>query len=145
MAAVGAMTTAQEDLPVLFRALSDPVRAVRVQAGRVLRGLFPPGSAELSDYEAYLVLNEDGPQGAHEYATWCVMHGQDDHALVLFARAVAWDPASTLARRNFAVTLAGAGRLQEAVEILGSAPVLDEELSRLLEVGRSELRSATVE
>ena len=98
--------------------LEDPVRAVRLEAIRALRSSLAPGSPALVDYEAWLALGADQPQGAFELATFRLEAGQPEAAIPLLERVVRWDPADRQASLALATSLEQAGRVAEALRAL---------------------------
>jgi predicted CXXCH cytochrome family protein len=101
--------------------LRDPVRAVRVEAGRGLRSHYDPDHPSVADFRALLALHMDQPATRAEYGAWLLDRDRAEEALVEQRLAVAWDPNAAAFRRAVAVTQATLGRTGEAIATLEAA------------------------
>lgn len=105
--------------------LSDPVRAVRVNAAWALRGSLASNTPAAEDLEHFLNFNADQPTGQVQLGAYALTQGRTNEALEHYARAVEWDPYSAPIRHEAAVVLSMLGRVEEAVAHLRRAVELD--------------------
>lgn len=110
--------------PDARRALSDPVRIVRRDAGWSLRRDLPPGHRAVQDAASAARHQSDQPPGAMKLATLAEEQGRAQEAESWYRRAVAWDPSGTVAKHDFALFLARNGRNTEALDMLRQAAEL---------------------
>lgn len=118
---------AKRRLAWLFPLLRDPVRAVRLEATRLLAavpaGAWPPAgrsgfSGNLEELRSVLNYQSDFPQGRHNLGALLADLGQPAAAETQYRLAIAFDPLFYPARMNLSVLLSGAGRNAEAGEQL---------------------------
>ncbi|RFC48064.1 MAG: Tetratricopeptide (TPR) repeat [Verrucomicrobia bacterium] len=111
----------------LSRMLVDPLRAVRVEAGRVLAGVPREGISEgalkaLNSAESeYVEMQEavaDVPESRLALAEFYLAKGEPGKAEACYRRAIVLDPLFVPARVNFAEFLFANGRLAEAEPVL---------------------------
>jgi len=116
-----AQSGSQPVLAALSARLSDPVRAVRVEAAWSLHHTVATNSTAGADLLAYLRHNGDQPAGALQMGVFHLDRG--DHAIALdyFRRAVSWDENSAPLHNALAVALSVEGKTTEAVEALRTA------------------------
>lgn len=124
-AALGHASQVPEHREALTGALLDPVRAIRVEAGRALRSVLGPGDARLEPYVGYLRHNADQPTALHEWGTWHFERGEPDLAVRILERASRMDPASAALHDSLAVALSAVGRPHEAASHLRTAVELE--------------------
>ena len=101
--------------------LSDPVRAVRVEAAWALRQTLDTNSIAGADLVTQLRHNFDQPAGAMQMGVFQLDRGNLTAALDYFRRAVNWDTNSAPLRHALAVGLSTAGNSVEALEQLQAA------------------------
>ena len=99
--------------------LKDPVRVVRHAAGwqlfpRILR--MPEGQGVVREMLETARLQGDQPTGAMQLAMLAAAAGNTREAELQYRRAISLDPLSAVARMDYAVFLARANRLQEALQ-----------------------------
>jgi tetratricopeptide (TPR) repeat protein len=121
-----------ESLPSEARAtalaplLADPLRAVRIEAARVLagaEGALPEAAREqwaaaAAEYQATLQYNADRPESNVALGTFEAARGNPEPSRAAFARALQLDPQFVPAYVNEADVLRAAGREQDALAIL---------------------------
>ncbi len=108
-------------LKALRARLTDPVRAVRIEAAWALHHSLDTNSQAGTDLLASLRHNADQPAGALQLGVWHMDRGELATALDCFRRAVNWDTNSAPPRHALAVALSAAGRSAEAVTELQAA------------------------
>ncbi|MGE4651122.1 MAG: tetratricopeptide repeat protein, partial [Myxococcota bacterium] len=124
--------------------LRDPVRAVRVEAARALRGDYDPEAPEVADLAQQITLHLDQPTARAELGTWLLERGRIPEAIPELERAVAWDPGSPGFYQALAIAQIRAGKvnaslatLEMAVDRLPEAPGLQFDLALVYaEMGR---------
>ncbi|MGB6223386.1 ammonia-forming cytochrome c nitrite reductase subunit c552 [Haloferula sp.] len=107
--------------PMLEKLLTDPIKAVRVEAAwSSLENLSidHPVFAEIS---AMADHQSDQPTGAMTMARLAVKRGDIPDAEKWFQRAAKWDPSSPVPRRDLAVFLSGIGRTGDSLQWLEEA------------------------
>lgn len=109
-------------LPIVRRALTDPVREVRVQATQELYSLerLPEKNAE--EWEAYLHANADRPQARMRLAEMALQAGDIAKAEKHLRQAIAFDQLNGQLYFDAAILLSRASRADRAFAILHSAP-----------------------
>ncbi len=105
----------------LRRRLTDPVRAVRVQAAWALRLEESAGGLAGAEWRHFLDLNADQPAGQFQQAGRAFARGDPTAAEAHLRKAVTWDPGSAAFRHELAIVLGALGRPQEAVAQLETA------------------------
>jgi Tfp pilus assembly protein PilF len=119
----------QERAPLIEPALLDPVRAVRLEAARVLTpvtGSSPGGvptalAAALAEYERVQLSLADTPNAHLNLGVIHASAGDRLRAAEDYRTALARDPAFTPASLNLATLLNELGRNPEAAEVLSNA------------------------
>ncbi len=122
--------------------LTDPVKAVRLQAAWAMRASLPAEAAAMKELSAVARHQSDQPSGAMKLAQLAMARGDAAQAEQWFARALKWDATSSVAHRDYAVFLAGLGRAEEALNAMKKAVELspqDASLRYLLALGQLEL------
>lgn len=109
----------------LQRALSDPVRAVRLAAAWALRHSVDLQSRAGRELVHMLDWSADQPGGQLQKGLWALAREDLPQALVHFQKAVAWDPHSAPLHHDLAVALSMAGRHHEALEHMQQAVRLE--------------------
>lgn len=109
--------------PPLRSLLDDPVRAVRVEAGRALRGEFDPEDPKMSDVSRQIALQLDQPAARAELGSWLLARGRVKEALPQLERAAAWDAGSPELRSALAIAQDRAGNPQASLATLRAAVV----------------------
>ena len=118
-----------ERLRLLVPRLNDPVRSVRMEAGRGLAdvppGLLSPVQSQLleqavSDYERAQRAQADLPPGRVNLALLYSAQGRMDRAIFEYRQAIDQDPAFVPPVANLAGLLDGLGRSEAAEEVLRS-------------------------
>jgi len=101
--------------------LTDPVRAVRVEAAWALHHTLGTNSPAGADLVASQRHNADQPGGVLQIGGWYLDRGELATAIEYFRRAVSWDTNSAPPYHALAVALSSAGRSAEAVTELQAA------------------------
>lgn len=107
--------------PPLRKLLDDPIRAVRVEAGRALRDEFDPDDSQISDLTRQIALHLDQPGARAELAAWLLARGRVGEALPHLERAATWDPAAPALRSALAIAQARAGKSRASLATLEAA------------------------
>lgn len=97
------------------KALGDDTRVVRQAAGWSLFPNLPTGHPVLGEMEATARLQGDQPGGAMQLAMLASAKGDSAEAELQYKRAIERDPATPVARMDYAVFLARQNRLLEAL------------------------------
>lgn len=122
--AAAARILAAANHPDARKALGDPVRVVRRDAGWSLRHDLPRSHPAAQEVAATARHQSDQPPGAMKLAALAEEQGRPGEAETWYRRAVAWDPSGIVARHDFALFLARHGRNAEALQILRQAAEL---------------------
>lgn len=122
--AAAARVLAAAGHPDARKALADPVRVVRRDAGWSLRHDLPQNHRAVQEAAATARHQSDQPPGAMKLATLAEEQGRKQEAETWYRRAVAWDPSGIVAKHDFALFLARNGRNNEALQMLRSAAEL---------------------
>jgi tetratricopeptide (TPR) repeat protein len=101
--------------------LSDPVRAVRIDAAWGLRRTLDTSSTAAADLLAYLHHSSDEPSGALQMGVFHLDRGDLETAVTYLRRAVGWDTNSVPPHHALAVALSLKGNKEEAVQELQAA------------------------
>lgn len=110
--------------PDARKALTDPVRVVRRDAGWSLRRELPRDHRAVQEAVAAARHQSDQPPGAMKLATLAEEAGHIREAETWYSRAAAWDPSGIVAKHDFALFLARLGRNAEALQQLEAAAAL---------------------
>ena len=105
----------------LDRLLSDPVRAVRIDAAWSLRRALDTNSLAGKDLLHFLAVNSDQPAGLLQQGILLMDRGNNAAALSILQRAVSWDHYSAPLRNALAISLSMEGRPEEALAELETA------------------------
>ena len=99
--------------------LTDPIKAVRLEATRLLLGLYGslPG-ANIDEYMDALLLHADRPNGQLNIASAYMEQGLYKQAGKAYQHALKLDPLNTAAINNYADSLRAQGQHQQALELL---------------------------
>ncbi|HYV28759.1 MAG TPA: ammonia-forming cytochrome c nitrite reductase subunit c552, partial [Candidatus Eisenbacteria bacterium] len=116
-----AQTASQPVRTALQSRLSDPVRAVRIDAAWALRTSLDTNSPAAADLLNYLHHNADQPSGAMQMGAFHLERGDLTGSIPWLQRAVNWDTNSVPPRHALAVALSMSGRRDQAVEELQAA------------------------
>ncbi len=122
--AAAARLLAEKGHPDARKALFDPVRVVRRDAGWSLRRELPHTHRAVQEAAAAARHQSDQPPGAMKLATLAEEEGRMKDAETWYRRAVAWDPSGIVAKHDFALFLARLGRQAEALQQLEAAAAL---------------------
>ena len=106
-------------------ALNDPVRAVRFEAVWAMLDHLEGQPPALAEAEAIARHQSDQPGGASRMARFAVRRGDAAGAEEWFRRMLAWDQTAAAPKRDFAVFLAGQGRIAESRAFLLEADKLE--------------------
>ncbi|MEM1083289.1 MAG: ammonia-forming cytochrome c nitrite reductase subunit c552 [Verrucomicrobiota bacterium] len=106
------------------KVLTDPLKAVRIEAAWASIDRLPVDHPAFADITASASHQSDQPQGAMSMARLAVRRGEPDEAEKWFKRAAAWDPSSPVPRRDLAVFLSGLGRTGDSLKWLEEAAEL---------------------
>ncbi len=101
--------------------LSDPVRAVRVNAAWALREEVDPSSLAARELDHFLRINSDQPGGQLQLGTWMLAKKDPAAALSHFEKAVQWDPNSAPLHHELAVLYSMLNRPGDALKELQEA------------------------
>ena len=112
-------------LATTSKMFSDPIKAVRIEAAWAAMDHLPLNLPVVAEAEAVANHQSDQPGGAMRMARLAMR--KQDHAAAeqWFQRALAWDQTAAAPRRDFAVFLAGQGRVQESKKWLVEAAALE--------------------
>lgn len=110
--------------PLLEKVLSDPLKAVRLEAAWAAFERIPNDHPVIEETRKVAEHQSDQPGGAMRMARLNMKLGQMKEAEKWFKRAAAWDQTSPAPRRDFAVFLSSVGRTQESVKWLDDAAEL---------------------
>ncbi len=100
------------------RLWDDPVREVRVAAAWLLRAGLATNTVAGMDLLRSLRVTADQPGGQLQLGVYALDRGDLPGALAAFERAVSWDGGSPPLREAWAVALASAGRIHDAIREL---------------------------
>ena len=123
MVRLGALETLQF-LPLLQRwadispMLQDQVKAVRLEASRLLLGDGRLSAAYVDEYMDALLLRADRPNGQLAIASAYLAQGLYKQADSAFEHALVLDPLNNVAINNFADSLRAQGQHQQALDLL---------------------------
>ena len=127
--------------PALLPLLKDEFKVVRLQAEWAVRAQLPENSAALKELVETALHQADQPSGAMKLAQISYSRKQIKDAEQWFAKALKWDPTSSVVHRDYAVFLSEQGKSAEAVEQMQKAVKLspkDAALWYLLGLGQVE-------
>jgi tetratricopeptide (TPR) repeat protein len=116
-----AQTASQPIRTALASRLTDPVRAVRIDAAWALRTSLDTNSIAGSDLLAYLHHSADQPSGALQMGVFHLDRSDLPGAITWFQRAVSWDTNSVPPHHALAVAFSMTGKKEQAVEELQAA------------------------
>ena len=116
-----AAVASSADVARLQEALTDPVRAVRLEAATALQPVLPPDDARARELRDHLERLSDHASAAFALGSWWAGHGHTAQAGRWLQQAVDLDPASPDAWRALAITQSTAGRPLEAAATLARA------------------------
>lgn len=102
----------------LAELLSDPVRAVRLNAARALPVETVAQSPASADLQNSLRHNQGQPAGAMQEAQFLLLHGDAEQAIKLTKLAARWEPTSPAPLHLQASALDSIGRTTAALEIM---------------------------
>lgn len=105
----------------LTERLSDPVRAVRVEAAWAWHHALETNSPGIADLLTYLQHNADQPSGAMQLGVFHLDRGEVAQATGYFRHAVSWDTNSAPLHHALALALSTEGKALEAVASLQTA------------------------
>lgn len=105
--------------------LNDPIRAVRFEAVWAMLDHLEGQPTALAEAEAIARHQADQPGGAARMARLAIHRGEPAAAEPWFRRVLAWDQTAAAPKRDFAVYLAGQGRVAESRKLLVEADKLE--------------------
>jgi tetratricopeptide (TPR) repeat protein len=105
--------------------LNDPIRAVRFEAVWAMLDHLEGQPTALAEAEAIARHQSDQPGGAARMARLSIHRGDPAGAEPWFRRVLAWDQTAAAPKRDFAVYLAGQGRVGESRKLLLEADKLE--------------------
>ncbi|MGE9270027.1 MAG: ammonia-forming cytochrome c nitrite reductase subunit c552 [Verrucomicrobiales bacterium] len=108
----------------LDKVLSDPLRAVRLEAAWAAFERLPQDHPVINEAVKVAQHQSDQPGGAMRMARVNMKLGNIEEAEKWFKRAAAWDQTSPAPRRDLAVFLSSQGRTKESVDWLDKAAQL---------------------
>ncbi|MFC7338906.1 ammonia-forming cytochrome c nitrite reductase subunit c552 [Haloferula chungangensis] len=132
--------------PLMEKVLSDPIRAVRIEAGWSSLDRLPVDHPVFAEITAMAKHQSDQPTGAMTMARLAVKRGDMEDAEKWFKRAAKWDPSSSVPRRDLAIFLSGQGRTGDSISWLEEAATLapdNAEIPYLTALALSELGRPT--
>lgn len=125
----------------VYPLLEDPTRDARLSAADAFHGRTPLPPTVAEEWRAYHEHNADRPQNAFALAEHAIAQDQPERAHTFINRALALEPASTLARQQAAVLHSQLGESARAEELLLEAMTLaprEPDLPYLLALLRAE-------
>jgi predicted CXXCH cytochrome family protein len=114
-----------EDGELLDKALNDPLKAVRVEAGWAALERLPRDHPVIAELEEIARHQSDQPGGAMRLARIAMSRGETTTAGAWMKKAADWDRTSPAPRRDLAVFLGGIGRTAESIRWLEEAAALE--------------------
>jgi predicted CXXCH cytochrome family protein len=110
---------------LLDKALADPLKSVRVEAGWASLERLPRDHPVIGELEAIARHQSDQPGGAMRLARIALSRGENATAEAWMKKAAEWDRTSPAPRRDLAVFLGGVGRTAESIRWLEEASALE--------------------
>ena len=110
---------------LLDKALADPLKAVRVEAGWAALERLPRDHPVITELEQIATHQSDQPGGAMRLARIAMSRGETTTAEAWMKKAADWDRTSPAPRRDLAVFLGGIGRTAESIRWLEEAAALE--------------------
>lgn len=104
-----------------WKALKDPRRVVRNEAGWSLRQNLPKSNQARQESEATARFQADQPPGAMKLARFASEDGRNNEADRWYRKAIQWDPSGIVARHDYALFLSRLGRNHDALTQLETA------------------------
>lgn len=110
---------------VIAPLLHDPIKAVRFEAAWTSLDHLQGNPSALAEVEAISRHQSDQPGGAARMARLAIRNGDHAAAEQWFKRVLDWDQTAAAPRRDYAVYIAGRGRVEESKNLLGQASALE--------------------